>query len=240
MGAALETGNIYITDSVNTERGLYKFKGKNVFDRNYDHGGFGKITREQVIVINSNIGIFKTYEEAFGNNTSFFLERLKRMSLEEPSPEKQIIIDTKMGNWLSQGIGIKLSPIQLLTFYNAIANNGMMVYEDKVLDPMIASETTIKNLQSVLTKVITKGTGRLAQSEKISMAGKTGGSHLYTTLPDDAIIDPFDIISFCGYFPVENPQYTCLVMVYSSKEKLPSYGTVAVRIFKELAEKTGV
>lgn len=238
MMAALETGKISMNDSVDTGRGIYEYRGTKILDANYAHGGFGTISREQVIVVSSNIGVIRTIEDAFGDSIQQLPVQLKRMSLGEPFPKEYLKNKFLWNQFLAIGYEIKLSPLQIITFYNAIANNGKMVFEDQVLNAQIASEPNIKAMQKALARFIShRGPGFASDSDQISVAGKTGWTRFQSGGPADTIVNRVDVASFCGYFPVENPQYTCLVVIYNNLYSISMKKTVAVNIFKELVSK---
>ena len=113
-----------------------------------------------------------------------------------------------------------------------------MVYDDKVLNPHIANETTIQTIQKTLEKIV-QHNGIYNEDKSLipSFAGKTGGAHFQSGSPEDVQSNDFDVVSFCGYFPVEDPQFTCLIMLYLNEGNMNSKGSIAVRSIKELAEK---
>jgi len=114
-----------------------------------------------------------------------------------------------------------------------LANNGKMVFEDKVLNPQIAGEPTIKAMQKAFARFVShRGPGFASDSEQLSVAGKTEWTRFHFGSPVDTIVNRVDVASYCGYFPVENPQYTCLVMIYNNKYSIFMKKTVAVKIFK--------
>lgn len=133
--------------------------------------------------------------------------------------------DTRWTNtafaWFSIGYNQLIAPIQTLTFYNAIANNGKMVqpqlYKDStvVINPQIASKSNIDSLRRVLSYNITDGLGKPAYSDKVKIAGMQGT----VQLEDDSYV-----VEFCGYFPAENPQYTIIVSI--NKMGLPASGSL--------------
>lgn len=238
MMAAFETEKISMNDSVDTGRGIYEYRGTKILDANYAHGGFGTITREQAIVVSSNIGAIRTIEDAFGDSLQQLPIQLKRMSLGEPFPKEYLKNKFLWNHMLGIGYEINLSPLQIITFYNAIANNGKMVFEDHVLNAQIASEPNIKAMQKALARFIShRGPGFASDSDQISVAGKTGWTRFQSGGPADTIVNRVDVASFCGYFPVENPQYTCLVVIYNNQYSISMKKTIAVKIFKELANK---
>lgn len=120
----------------------------------------------------------------------------------------------------------------MLTFYNAIANNGKMVqpqlYKDSttVINPQIASQANIDSLKQALKYVVTDGLGQPAKSDKVQIAGETGTVQLE---------DGSYIVEFCGYFPINVPQYSIIVSIH--KERLPaSGGLMAGDVFRQITE----
>lgn len=230
--AALESGKVSPKDSFDTGRGLYVTGGIRIKDSNYDVGGFGRITLVDAVIKGSNIGLIRAIEEAYGDSIENLGHCFRKMSLGEPDTDS---VDFQDGSLkvVPLGYGIKLSPLQLITFYNAIANNGRMVYDKKVLNPEISDSSTIKVVQKVLKDVVLNGTGKRALSDSVSIAGKTGSVEIWNK---DNGNNLHYLASFCGYFPVDNPQYSCLVMVFNPRVEIPYGGRVATPIFKEIAE----
>ena len=143
--------------------------------------------------------------------------------------------------WSSIGYNRKIAPIQMLTFYNAIANDGKMVKPSlrpevtEVINEQIAKKENIRIMQEVLEHVVSQGLGRLAGTPQVSVAGKTGTSQVneYYDL-DDISVSEYHI-SFCGYFPADAPKYSIIVSM--NKLGLPaSGGGQAGPIFKEIVE----
>ena len=245
---ALETGKVKMSDTVNTENGICKVLNGEIKDHNWQRGGYGKITVEQGLACGSNIATYKTTEKTFGDNPQAYFDILTKMSYGKPDSVTGInnlkpasFVTPKDRNWSNASfawlcIGYKqlISPIQTLTFYNAIANNGKMVkpqlYKGStvIINPQIASQGTIKNIQHGLERVVTEGLGKPASIENISIAGKTG----IISLNDKEEIFRLE---FCGYFPVKNPQYTAIVII--NKKGLPaSSGLMAGDTFKQVVE----
>ncbi|KAB7430321.1 penicillin-binding protein, partial [Bifidobacterium longum] len=134
--------------------------------------------------------------------------------------------------WFSIGYNQLIAPIQTLTFYNAIANNGKMVqpqlYKDStvVINPQIASKSNIDSLRRALAYNITDGLGKPAYSDKVKIAGMQGTAQL----EDDSYV-----VEFCGYFPAENPQYTIIVSI--NKMGLPASGSLmAGDVFRPIVD----
>lgn len=155
---------------------------------------------------------------------------------------------------IAYGYNVSLTPLQILTFYNAIANNGVMVkprflkeirkwntvvekFETEVINPQIASEETIKIVQEVLKNIVKRGTGKKLYSPDFSMAGKTGTARTEYWMPRWEN-DPRYISSFVGYFPAENPKYSCIVVIHKPSTKKGYYGAdVTGPVFKSIAQK---
>ena len=175
---------------------------------------------------------------------------------------KAIIPDPRIKNnrwsgialqWMAYGYGVSFTPLQTLTFYNAIANNGTMVkprfieeiktidntievFETEVINPQICSKETVQKLQKLLQNVVEKdhGTGHGLYAETFSMAGKTG-----TCQKDYRNKEQLNYIStFSGYFPAENPQYSCIVVIHEPDKSVGYYGAdVSGPVFKKIAQK---
>src|SRR5690606_2499577 len=155
---------------------------------------------------------------------------------------------------MAYGYGLSITPLQTLTFYNAIANEGVMVkpkfisgikawnkeietFETEIINDQIASLETIKKVQAVLKNVVEKGTGRKLYSPDFSMAGKTGTARTEYWMPDWEK-NPRYISSFVGYFPAENPKYSCIVVIHKPKVSTGFYGAdVTGPVFKSIAQK---
>lgn len=264
--AALEDKAIDTSDVVDTEKGVISFYGKNVRDSR--RGGYGKITVSKAFEVSSNTGIVKAIDQAYSKNPEKFVDRLYKMNLNdkldlpiigEPSP---IIPDPRIKNgrwsgialqWMAYGYGVSFTPLQTLTFYNAIANDGEMVkpqflkevkefdkvvvpFEKEIINKKICSETTILKVQQLLKNVVEKdhGTGHRLYSKNFSMAGKTG-----TCQKDYRDKEKLNYISsFVGYFPAENPKYSCIVVIHEPDKSVGYYGAdVSGPVFKKIAQK---
>ena len=144
--------------------------------------------------------------------------------------------------WFCIGYNQQISPIQMLTFYNAIANNGKMVkptlYKGKteIINPQIASKANIDSLQMALVKVVTEGLGKPAQSEKVQVAGVSGGCQLSTKEDDsEGRVNTMYAVEFCGYFPTDAPKYSIIVRM--NKIGLPSSsGLMAGSVFSDIVD----
>ena len=266
LAAAFEDKVIDTSDVVDTEKGILSFYGKKV--RDSKHGGYGKITVSKAFELSSNTGIVKVIDQAYRKQPEKFVDRLYAMNLDndldlpiigEPKP---IIPDPRIKNgrwsgialqWMAYGYGVSFTPLQTLTFYNAVANDGVMVkprflrevkefdkviepFEKEVINKQICSKETISKLQTLLKSVVEKehGTGHRLYSKNFSMAGKTG-----TCQKDYRDKEKLNYISsFAGYFPAENPKYSCIVVIHEPDKGVGYYGAdVSGPVFKRVAQK---
>ena len=169
----------------------------------------------------------------------------------------------KLIKWMSWGYGVSVTPMQTLMFYNAVANNGVMVkprfvkelrrqdktekvFEIEVVNPKIASQETINKIRAVMENVVIKGTADNIYSPNFSMAGKTGTAKKYVPRIKNTngeweggyYSTKRYVASFVGFFPADKPKYSCIVVVHDPDKKKGYYGaTVAAPIFKEIAQK---
>ena len=237
--AALETGKVKLSDKVDTGNGIYQAHGIELKDHNWHRGGYGELTVQEGLAVGSNIAIYKTMEKAFGDNPQSYFDLLANMSYGKPDSINGIAslqpckITENTLNCI--GYGQFISPIQVLTFYNAIANNGKMIqpqlYKDSivVINPQIASRASIDSLKKALAFNITDGLGQPAKSDKVAVAGMQGTSSL------SANEDNMYAVEFCGYFPANNPKYSIIVSI--NKTGLPaSGGLMAGDVFRQMVK----
>ena len=250
---ALETGKVKLSDKVDTGNGIYQIHGIELKDHNWHRGGYGELTVQEGLAVGSNIATYKTMEKAFGDNPQTFFDLLANMSYGKPDSITGIanlqpahIVTPKDNNWTktafvwsSIGYNQHVSPIQILTFYNAIANNGKMIqpqlYKDSVvvINPQIASRASIDSLKKALVFNITDGLGQPAKSDKVVVVGMQGTSSLSTN--EDSTKNMY-AVEFCGYFPTDNPKYSIIVSI--NKTGLPaSGGLMAGDAFRQFVDK---
>ena len=242
--AALETGKVKLADTVDVGNGSYSIQDRELKDHNWHRGGYGEISIKQGLASSSNIAVYKTMEKAFGNNAQAYFNLLNNMSYGKPdsiagianlkpayfvTPKDSGWSDTAFA-WFCIGYNQTITPIQMLTFYNAIANSGKMVqpqlYKDSttVINPQIVSQANIDSLKQALEYVVTDGLGQPTKSDKIQIAGETGTVQLE---------NGNYIVEFCGYFPANAPQYSIIVSIH--KEGLPaSGGLMAGDVFRQI------
>ena len=244
--AALETGKMKLSDMVDVGNGIYSIQDRELKDHNWHRGGYGEISIKQGLASSSNIAVYKTMEKAFGDDAQAYFNLLDNMSYGKPdsiagianlkpayfvTPKDSGWSDTAFA-WFCIGYNQTITPIQILTFYNAIANSGKMVqpqlYKDSttVINPQIASQANIDSLKQALEYVVTDGLGQPAKSDKVQVAGNIGTVQLG---------DGSYIVEFCGYFPADAPQYSAIISIH--KKELPaSGGLMAGDVFSQITE----
>ena len=255
--AAFEDDKVEPNTIIDTEKGVLSFYGNKV--RDSKPGGYGKISVNDAFKFSSNTGIVKIISESYGNEPHKFSDRLFNMGLNnklglsilgESSPRIPHPNDKKWNGlslpWMAYGYGVLLSPLQILTFYNSVANNGEMVKpvfirqsrlesNKVVLNPSICSEDTLNKVKLMLENVVNDegGTANNIQSNIYRIAGKTGTGQV------DYNTDNMQYISsFVGYFPADKPKYSCIVVIHKPNKKKGYYGsTVAAPVFKKIADK---
>jgi cell division protein FtsI (penicillin-binding protein 3) len=262
MVVALEDKVIDTAQVIDTEKGVIRFHGKPVRDSH--HGGYGKISAARVFELSSNVGIVKIIDEHYKDNPQKFIDGLNRMKVGEkiglpikgegqpkiPDPKNKDTWNGLSLPWMAYGYGVSFTPLQTLTFYNAIANNGEMVkprfvkeiraqsnvvtrFEKEVMHPQICSQETIDKVKEMMLNVVKRGTAENIYDENFSMAGKTGTCQTEYWTDETKYIS-----SFVGYFPADEPKYSCIVVVHKPNKKTGYYGNiVAAPVFERIARK---
>ncbi len=259
-----QSPEVNLTDSVDTGKGRYKIKNTYMTDAKL--GGYGKITVQEVFEKSSNIGVAKLMEEHFSNNQLAYVEYLDKFGLgntlgfQMEGEARPYIKHPSDRNWygttltsMAIGYETKLSPLQTLAFYNAVANNGTKIqpiivkeirsadnpekitqqFKTRVLVDKICSDETLAKVRAMLEGVVENGTARNIKSSDYKVAGKTGTAR---KVVGGKYVREYST-SFAGYFPADNPKYSCIVIIDSPKG-VNVYGSdVAAPVFKELADK---
>ncbi|MEY4287766.1 MAG: hypothetical protein RL511_1855 [Bacteroidota bacterium] len=261
--AGLEDERFKITDKVNAT-GRYTVGGDGMSDSN--HGmGYGVITIQQAFEKSSNV-ILQLINRSYRNDPEVFIERLEQFGLTEKlgidlegEPRPKV---TKPGDsnwsalslpWQAVGYEVMQTPLQTLTYYNAVANNGKLVrplfvekikrhgqviktFKPVVLNPEICSTHTLKILQKCLEGVMIRGTGKALKSSLFTIAGKTGTAVLRGDGGYRNETAKSYQASFVGYFPAKKPIYSCIVVI--SRPVRAYYGAaVSGTVFAEIANK---
>lgn len=267
MIAALEDKKIDVNTPIETGKGKLQFFGKYEV-RDSKRGGFGTISAGRALEVSSNVGLVKIIHDNYKENPRQFVDRLYNMGLNKPLglsikgeglPKIPYPDDKKEWDgldlpWMAYGYGVSLTPLQTLTFYNAIANEGIMIkpkfidkisnlgnqpkqiFEVEILNPSICSKTTLKKVKKMLFNVVDKkwGTAYSIKDQNVTMAGKTGTCQVDYSGDEEVQY----ISSFVGYFPADSPKYSCIVVIHRPNKSKGYYGsTVAAPVFKAIAKK---
>ena len=273
--ALLEDG-VSLTDTVDTERGVWRVYNQKITDSH--EGGFGKVTVQRAFEVSSNVGMAKLAHRIYRDNKrnkncdeKQFVNRLYSMHLNKPlgiplagegMPYIKYPGDKHWSGMslymMSMGYEVSITPLQMLTLYNAVANNGRMVKPrfvkalkrhgqtertfpvEMVSDAPICSQSTLKQVRRALEGVVKSdsGTAHALRNIHYHIAGKTGTAQLAQGTRgykrDGRIAYQ---ASFVGYFPAEEPKYSCIVVI--SRPSSYSYygGSVSGPVFKEIADK---
>ncbi|MCB0806489.1 MAG: transpeptidase family protein, partial [Bacteroidales bacterium] len=262
MMALFEDGLENLDDTVNIGKGYKVYSGLTIQDV---HGiRDGRVSIREIFEKSSNAGVSMLVYDKYSAQPQKFIDHLYDMSLKEnlgleiPGEGDLFIKDTKHKSWsnvslpfMSIGYELRITPLQLLTFYNAVANNGEMVkpmfvqeiwdagkkiksFEPTVINSSICSESTLEMAHEILEGVVLQGTATSLKSAPYTVAGKTGTAQIASSTGYDK--RNYNA-SFAGYFPAENPEYSCVVVV--SKPSTGRYyaSSVAVPVFREIADK---
>ena len=250
---------------VDTGNGVLEFYGEYRV-KDSKKGGYGVISSSKAFEVSSNTGIVKLVYENYKNSPKKYIDRLYNMGLNktlnlpikgEGIPKIPYPTDKNWNGltlpWMAFGYGVSLTPLQVLTFYNAVANNGVMVkpkfikqisnlgnkptkvFDSEIINPSICSKSTLAKVKKMLFNVVDKkwGTAYKIKDTNLKMAGKTGTSQTNYTSDEIQYIS-----SFVGYFPVEKPKYSCIVVIHKPNKNKGYYGsTVAAPVFKRIAKK---
>jgi len=263
MVAALEDKVLDTSDVFDSEKGRIKYYDRVVKDSRY--GGYGEISAAKAFEVSSNTVFSKFINEGYKNKPEALVNRLNYMGLNQkigleikgegqphiPHPDDANWYGTTLP-WMSFGYGVSITPLQTLAFYNAIANDGVMIkprlikeirnrdkvvehYEKGEINNSICSKETASKVREMMKNTVLRGTARNIYTEQFSMAGKTG-----TCLTGYGRGDGSSeyIASFAGYFPADDPKYSCIVVVTKPDRSLGYYGNiVAAPVFKEIAQE---
>ncbi|MBR4366240.1 MAG: PASTA domain-containing protein [Bacteroidaceae bacterium] len=263
---ALDDGYITLKDKVNTCGGRYPMYKAVMKDHNWRSGGYGVLDVPEVLMYSSNIGVSRLIDEHYHKQPEKFVDGLYRIGIGTPlnlpfvgSANPVIRRPTKDNwpattlPWMSIGYETQIPPISTCAFYNAIANNGKMVkprfvkavqkdgkvireFPVEVIKEHICKESTLKDMQWMLERVVSKGLGKRAGNPHFHVSGKTGTAQVSQGRAGYLSGKREYLVSFCGYYPSENPRYTCLVAI--RKPNAPaSGGLMAGTVFSKIAQR---
>jgi cell division protein FtsI (penicillin-binding protein 3) len=264
--AAIEDGVIDTGDIVDTGNGTVKFYNKIIRDTKEE--GYGKISVKEVFEKSSNVGTAKLITEHYKDNPKAFVNRLYAMKLNQKldiqlKGEGEPLVrypGDKLWSGLSlpmmsHGYEVLMTPLQILNFYNAVANDGRMMrprfvtailhngnvvkdFDTEVIINSIASRSTIKKVRKMMEGVVEHGTATNLKNANYRIAGKTGTAQIakdkYGYRQDARISYQ---ASFVGYFPAERPLYSCIVVVNAPSNGVYYGNLVAGSVFKEISDK---
>jgi cell division protein FtsI (penicillin-binding protein 3) len=265
--AAFEDGKIDTATIVDTGKGKWKYKDREVIDSDYKKGGHGKITAKNAFELSSNVGLAKLITASYAGNETDFIERVNKLGMFEKldlgiQGEAKPYIN-KPGDkswsgislaWISFGYELKVTPMQTLAFYNAVANGGCMMkprlvkgitengdFQEKIgterLVWSICSAKTLRMARAMLEGVVERGTAKALETKAYKIAGKTGtalvanskegyshgGQKIYQS-------------SFVGYFPADDPKYSCIVVINDPRGGDYYGSSVAGPVFRQIAD----
>ena len=265
MIALLDDNKVDTSKVYDSFGGEITYRGKKVRDSH--EGGYGKISLARGFEVSSNTVLVQAVYENYSKNPKAFTDRIDNMGLNNrlhlpfqgegipfiphPSDKNWSAITLP---WMAFGYNVSVTPLQTLALYNAVANNGQMIkpqfvseikngnksikkYEKQIINPSICSSATIKKLKALLSGVVKKGTGSKLYSKDFSMAGKTGTAQ--ANYARNGGNDKHYISSFVGFFPIEKPKYSCIVVVHKPNTATGAYygADVAGPVFKRIAQK---
>ena len=268
---ALDDGVVDTSFVIHTGSGVMEMHGRPMKDHNWRRGGYQDINVARALEVSSNIGVSYVIDKYYGKNPKKYVEGLYRVGIHEDlklplvgyhtpmirMPDTQTTDRAKYWSkttlpWMSIGYETQIAPINTVTFYNAIANNGKMMqprfvkqlmkdgqvvkeFEPVVLKNRIAKPQAIKTMQTILEHVVSQGLGRKAGSKSFKVAGKTGTAQVADQYGGYHSGVTRYWLSFAGFFPADNPRYTCIVCI--KKSGLPaSGGGMSGVVFHRIAE----
>jgi cell division protein FtsI (penicillin-binding protein 3) len=262
MLALLEETSIALTDTVDTGDGTYQFHNLTMHDTKV--GGYGVITTQEVFEKSSNIGMAKLIDSTFSQKPQKFIDYIHKLGLHQPlgfqltgegvpfikNPKSSTWTGVTLP-WMSMGYELKLTPLQILTVYNAVANRGKMLkpiiikrvkqanrvvqeFKSSVIHPKICTDATLQKLQIMLEGVVERGTAQKFKHGFYKLAGKSGTSNKLV----NGKYGNVTYASFAGYFPADAPIYSCMVVIDNPKGGIYHFGgQVAAPVVKDIADK---
>ncbi len=263
---ALEDKYITPDYKVDTKNGMVNMYGSWMKDWNWYKGGYGEIDVTRILEVSSNVGVSSIIDKFYGKDPQKFIDGLRRMSIDKPlnlgfvgeasprikGPKERYFAKTTLP-WMSIGYETMIPPIYMLNFYNAIANNGVMVkpkfvkaiarngeiveeYPTEIVNPKICSDETLQQIQTILRKVVSEGLAKPAGSKQFSVSGKTGTAQISQGKAGYKANGVSYLVSLCGYFPSEAPKYSCIVSIQIPHGPA-SGGLQAGSVFSRIAER---
>ncbi len=258
--AVMEDFNVSLNEVVDIGDGVCFYSNKRVADSHPPQKS--KITVQEVFELSSNVGVTKVISRYYSKDPQKYIDRLYKMNLNEPlnipipGEGRPYIKDTKDNSWsqislqwISYGYETRITPLQILNFYAAVANDGKMMrpmfvkeirkrgktiktFEPEVINPAICSKATVAKARTMMEGVVLNGTAKSLQAADYQIAGKTGTAQMGMVNGKMTYQ-----ASFVGYFPADNPKYACIVVVSAPSGDSYYGGAVAGPVFKDVADK---
>jgi len=263
---ALEDGYVELDDTIHTGKGSIRYYNQVI--RDTKRGGYGTITVKEAFEVSSNVALSRIVHDNYKGKEEAFVERLYRMHLNEPlgieirGEGEPLIRYPGDEYWsgislpmMSHGYEVRMTPLQILTFYNAVANKGKMVkprivesvlyygktikkFNSNVIDHSICSDETLEKVKIMLEGVVENGTAKNLSNENFRIAGKTGTAQIANAKYGYRVDSKVSYqASFVGYFPAEKPRYSCIVVVNSPTSDVYYGNLVAGPVFQEISRK---
>lgn len=245
--AALETGKIHLSDTIDMRDGTWLIDGHLMRDHNWQRGGYGTDDYYHAIMYCSNTAVCKAVWQTFNENDLGFFDQLEKFSLGQPDSiegipglKPMVYSSPSDSDWVRSslvfhaiGYERQMTPIQMLTFYNAIANDGKMVKptlrrgHSEIINEQIADIKNIRCIQQAL----------VGMTSDIALGRKAGTSLVQVAVNNGVAIldDGTHNISVCGYFPADKPQYS-LILSVNKENKPASAGGMLGPVFKAIVE----
>ena len=266
MIALLEDGKVKPEDIVHTGNGVIRYADRIMRDSKEE--GFGSITAMHAFEVSSNVGISQLVYNAYKDHPQQFIDRIKGLRLDQPlgleiaGEGKPWINDPKGASWsgvtlpwMSIGYEVSVTPLQTLSLYNAVANNGRMMkpmfveeirqtgktikrFQPEIILRSIASQSTLETVREMLVGVVENGTAKNIRTSLYDIAGKTGTAQVANTSQGYRTDGRTSYrASFVGYFPADQPAYSMIVVIHNPKGYIFTGSQVAAPVFKEVADK---
>ena len=267
MLAAIDDGYVDLDDKFFVGNGECMYYDKKIKDSHPPHSK--ELTVREIFETSSNVGTTKIIWNYYNKDPQKFVDKLlsfhldKPLGLGIPGEGQPLIKSVKHKQWwgptlaqMSYGYEVLVTPLQTLTLYNAIANNGKMVkprfvreirnkgslvkqYGPEVISEQIVKPATVKKARELMEGVVERGTGKGLDITAFKVAGKTGTAQIHKGGKNAYGYEGNRMYqsSFIGYFPAENPLYTCIIVISSPSKGVYYGGLVSGPVFKEIAEK---
>lgn len=259
MLSLLEDTNLKLSDSIDTGDGNEQFYEQ--FVRDHKEGGYGKITIKEAFEQSSNIAMAKLLDKYYGLRPQKFYNHLVDYGLTKamgfqmvgegvPKVKKPEDWSGITLPWMAHGYGLEITPLHTLTMFNAVANNGVMVkpmiikritkaekevsvFNTTIINKKICSDETLAQIKILLEGVVENGTAKNISNSDYKIAGKTGTAQTFK----NGRYQKQYMTSFAGYFPADNPQYSCIVVIENPRGVYQYGSSVAAPVFKEIADQ---